>query len=89
MRLRSRFPRLQTDTVERCGRGGFALKRQISIDKSRCGSTGNCVYWAPQTFDQTEDGVAFVKDVNGDSSELIHQAASNCPMRAIGVVEED
>ena len=24
---------------------------KIVIDEARCGATGNCVYWAPNTFD--------------------------------------
>jgi ferredoxin len=50
---------------------------------------GVCVYWAPNTFDLGDDGVAVIKDPSGDPPELIRTAIENCPLRAISIVDDD
>ncbi|NJO32962.1 MAG: ferredoxin [Rhodospirillales bacterium] len=63
--------------------------KRIKIDRTRCGATGNCVYWAPNTFEVDNDGVAVVIKQDGDPDELIQQAVTNCPLLAISVVGDD
>lgn len=63
---------------------------RISIDRQRCVGSGNCLYWAPATFDLGDDGFSMVIDPVGDDDQRIRVAAEGCPTRAISVepVEE-
>jgi ferredoxin len=58
---------------------------RIVIDRERCVGSGNCLYWAPGTFDLDDDGVSMVVDPGGDDEERIRVAAEGCPTRAIRV----
>jgi len=58
---------------------------RIVIDRERCVGSGNCLYWAPGTFDLGDDGVSVVVDPEGDDEERIRVAAEGCPTRAITV----
>jgi ferredoxin len=64
------------------GPGGW----RITIDADRCVGSGNCVFWAPGTFELDDDGVSVVLDPPGDDLERIRVAADGCPTRAIAVV---
>jgi ferredoxin len=64
----------------------MALK--ITVDRDRCGATGNCVYWAPHTFELGDDGISRVIDPQGDELRLVRLAAENCPLKVITVTEE-
>jgi ferredoxin len=57
----------------------------IHIDAELCIGTGNCVFNAPGVFDQTDDGTAFVVDVDAQTVDKILFAAASCPVRAITV----
>ena len=58
---------------------------RIVIDQDKCVGTGNCVYWAPETFDLDDEGQSKVLDPPGDDENRIRVAAEGCPMRAISV----
>jgi ferredoxin len=58
---------------------------RIVIDTDRCVGSGNCLYWAPATFDLGDDGIAVVLDPEGDDEERIRVAEEGCPTRAITV----
>ena len=58
---------------------------RIVIDRERCVGSGNCLYWAPGTFDLDDDGVSTVVDPDGDAEERIRVAAEGCPTRAISL----
>jgi len=58
---------------------------RIEIDGERCVGSGNCLYWAPKTFDLGDDGVAVVLDPIGDDEDRVRVAAEGCPTRAITV----
>ncbi len=62
---------------------------RIVIDPERCVGSGNCLYWAPHTFDLGDDGVSTVVDPAGDDEERIRVAAEGCPTRAITVEDGD
>jgi ferredoxin len=61
---------------------------RIVIDPERCVGSGNCLYWAPRTFDLDDDGVSRVVDPTGDDEERIRVAVEGCPTRAITVEDE-
>jgi ferredoxin len=56
---------------------------QIDIDRERCIGSGNCVFWAPGTFDLDDEGKSIVIDPRGDADEAIANAADGCPTAAI------
>ena len=58
---------------------------RIVIDRERCVGSGNCLYWAPATFDLDDDGISVVVDAAGDDEDRIRVAAEGCPTRAISV----
>lgn len=62
---------------------------RVAVDRERCVGSGNCLYWAPGTFDLDDDGVAVVIDPAGEEEERIVVAAEGCPTRAISVVRRE
>jgi ferredoxin len=58
---------------------------RIVIDRERCVGSGNCLYWAPGTFDLDDDGVSVVVHPDGDDEDRIRVAAEGCPTRAISL----
>jgi ferredoxin len=58
---------------------------RIVIDGDRCVGSGNCLYWAPATFDLGDDGISVVVDPGGDDEDRIRVAEEGCPTRAITV----
>jgi ferredoxin len=58
---------------------------RVTIDADRCVGSGNCVFWAPATFELADDGVSVVLDPPGDDLERVTVAAEGCPTRAISV----
>ena len=60
---------------------------RIEIDRERCVGSGNCLFWAPATFDLDDEGTSTVIDPSGDPAETVRVAAEGCPTRAITVTE--
>ena len=56
---------------------------EVSIDWDTCMGSGNCVFWAPATFDLSEDGHAVVIDAAAPDEERLRAAAEGCPVGAI------
>jgi ferredoxin len=57
----------------------------ITIDWDLCMGSGNCVFWAPNTFDLSEDGHAVVLDAAATDEERLRTAAQGCPVGAISL----
>jgi ferredoxin len=57
----------------------------VKIDWDRCMGSGNCVFWAPDTFDLSEDGHAVVTDAAATDEERLWIAAEGCPVGAISL----
>jgi len=57
----------------------------IRIDVDRCMGSGNCLFWAPETFDLSDDGYAVVLDASGSDEERVRIAAEGCPTGAISL----
>jgi ferredoxin len=56
------------------------------VDWDTCMGSGNCLFWAPDTFDIGEDGHAIV--VEGapvDDEDKLRTAAEGCPVGAISL----
>ncbi|WP_067693078.1 ferredoxin [Nocardia jejuensis] len=59
---------------------------RVVVDRGRCIGAGQCVYVAPEIFDQDDDGLVILlkEDVVKDSdTEDVRQAEILCPARAI------
>ena len=63
------------------------MRNNITIDRERCMGSGNCSFWAPNTFDLDDDGVAIVINPDGDDASKIQNAANGCPTQAITLSE--
>jgi ferredoxin len=57
----------------------------IKIDWDRCMGSGNCLFWAPDSFDLGEDGHAIVLDPAATDEERLRVAAEGCPVGAISL----
>jgi ferredoxin len=58
---------------------------EVKIDRDRCMGSGNCVFWAPETFDLSEDGHAVVLDAAATEDDRLRTAAQGCPVGAISL----
>jgi len=58
---------------------------EIRIDREKCMGSGNCSFWAPNTFDLDDDGKSVVTDPEGDDDEKVVLAAQGCPTQSISV----
>lgn len=64
---------------------------KVELDQDICISAGQCVFVAPEVFDQRdEDGVAVVLEEHpsSDHEESARSAAALCPAAAIRVHEQ-
>jgi ferredoxin len=49
--------------------------------------SGQCLWYAPNTFDQDDDSIAVVTDPHGDPEEKISMAVISCPTHALSRTE--
>jgi ferredoxin len=62
---------------------------EVTVDRSLCIGSGDCVDTAPDVFQLDEEDKAVVIDPDGASVDDVVTAAGNCPVSAIFVVGED
>lgn len=63
---------------------------KVKIDQDKCVGAGQCVFAAPDVFDQREDdGIVELLDAEPDASKAakVKKAARLCPAKAIEVEE--
>lgn len=63
---------------------------KIIVEQDKCASSGNCVMYAPEVFDQRdEDGVVVVLDEQppDEQTDNARKAEASCPARAIHIEE--
>jgi ferredoxin len=63
--------------------------REIRVDRDLCMGSGQCVWYAPNTFDQDDETIAVVADPVGDPAEKIQTAVDFCPTRALSLVPDE
>jgi ferredoxin len=63
-----------------------ATRREIRVDRDLCMGSGQCCWYAPNTFGQDDETIAIVTDPDGDPASAIKDAADSCPARAISVI---
>ncbi|MET9388293.1 ferredoxin [Streptomyces sp. NPDC002928] len=56
---------------------------EITVDRDRCMGSGQCTFYAPNTFDLDDLSIAFVMDPRGDSDDKVDMAINVCPTRSI------
>ncbi|CAB4651692.1 unannotated protein [freshwater metagenome] len=61
---------------------------EIKINREICMGSGNCSFWAPETFDLDDDGVAIVTSIDGSPEEKVILAAQGCPTQAISIIKD-
>lgn len=61
---------------------------KIAINTDKCIGSGNCVFTAPDVFDQDEEGRAVVLDASAQPASTVVFAAAGCPVGAITIVEK-
>ena len=62
---------------------------RIEVDRALCIGSGDCVDTAPEVFELDDEDKARVIDPDGADTDLIIEAAGNCPVTAIFVFGED
>lgn len=60
----------------------------ITVNKTRCIGSGDCVETAPAVFQLDEAGKSELIDAAGAGDSVIVSAARSCPVKAITVVDE-
>ena len=58
---------------------------EVKVDWDLCMGSGNCVFWAPGTFDLSDDGHAVVLDPAATQEITLRIAAEGCPVGAISL----
>ena len=58
---------------------------EVRIDWDRCMGSGNCVFWAPDTFELGDEGHTVVIDPAATDEERLRIAAQGCPVGAISL----
>lgn len=67
----------------------MARKLRVSVDHDICVGNAMCETYAPKVFVLNDDRQSSVADSNADTEENILEAAENCPVSAIKVVDDD
>lgn len=63
-------------------------KLSITVNKTRCIASGDCVETAPTVFQLDDEGKSEVLNPAGAADATIISAARSCPVKAITVVDE-
>ena len=61
---------------------------QIVIDRSLCSGFGVCADLAPDVIEVGSDGIAMLR-VGSTADPKVLEAAAECPMGAISVIEQE
>jgi ferredoxin len=64
------------------------VARKLDVDRELCMGSGQCVFYAPLTFDQDDDTIAVVADADGDTTVNIRTAVAACPTQALSFDDE-
>lgn len=62
---------------------------EIEVDRALCIGSGDCVDTAPDVFQLDHEDKAVVVDPDGAPTDVVVEAASNCPVSAIRVIGAD
>ena len=62
---------------------------RIEVDRELCYGFGDCVSSAPAVFELDDEEKAIVIDPNGAGRDDLVEAASNCPVNAITILDAE
>ena len=62
---------------------------RIEVDRALCIGSGDCVDTAPEVFELDDEDKARVIDPDAAPTDLVIEAAGNCPVTAIFVFGEE
>lgn len=65
------------------------MRYQIEIDRDLCAGSGICAVLAPEYFEMDEGHVARARQGVTDAAATVLEAAENCPLDAIVVLDAD
>ena len=64
-------------------------KLRVSVDLGICVGNAMCETYAPKVFVLNDDRQSTVADSNADTFENIMEAAQDCPVSAITVIDDE
>ena len=64
-------------------------KLRVSVDLDICVGNAMCETYAPKVFVLNDDRQSTVADPNADTFENIMEAAQDCPVSAITVIDDE
>ena len=64
-------------------------KLRVSVDRDICVGNAMCETYAPKVFVLNDDRQSTVADSNADTLENIMEAAQDCPVSAITVIDDE
>ncbi len=64
-------------------------KLRVSVDLNICVGNAMCETYAPKVFVLNDDRQSTVADPNADTLEHIMEAAEDCPVSAITVIDDE
>ncbi|MAX59383.1 MAG: hypothetical protein CL755_11180 [Chloroflexi bacterium] len=64
-------------------------KVRVSVDLDICVGNAMCETYAPKVFVLNDDRQSTVADPNADTFENIMEAAQDCPVSAITVIDDE
>jgi ferredoxin len=64
-------------------------KVRVSVDLDICVGNAMCETYAPKVFVLNDDRQSTVADPNSDTFENIMEAAQDCPVSAITVIDDE
>ena len=67
----------------------MARKLRVSVDHNLCVGNAMCETFAPKVFVLNDDRQSEAVDPEADTEENILEAAENCPVSAISVVDAE
>lgn len=63
-------------------------RKRIAADREICIGSGNCVFYAAETFDLDDDDRAIIVNPSGDDPDKQAMAVQNCPSGALSFVDD-
>lgn len=67
----------------------MARKLRVSVNHDLCVGNAMCETYAPKVFVLNDDRQSTVADSNADTVENILEAAEDCPVSAITVIDDE
>ena len=56
---------------------------EVRVERDKCIGSGNCVFWAPDSFELDDAGISVPHVAAGADEELVVRAVAGCPVGAL------